>query len=300
MRLLDAILQVNQRRIAGDRTAMIPAADCAGALPLVALTCIDPRLNHLLPESLGIAEEQFIWLRNAGNIITGPLSSTMRSLALALAVKGGKEIAIIGHSDCQISKTTMLQLLDRLGSLGVDRHRLPENLVEYFGLSASERQNVLRAVEFVRASPLIGTKTPVHGLMLDLTTGRVECVANGYEVTPIVVAGKAGELFATAQQTLGKLAAIGTAGQELKLPTAKIGEYVSTAEDWLHKAERVAAAVAPATAPTAPTPPPGVSPSGASAAPTPPKLPPNPLTTLQERMRQFTADRMAQKTPRRR
>lgn len=277
---------------------MIPAADCAGALPLVALTCIDPRLNHLLPDMLGIAEEQFIWLRNAGNIITGSLSSTMRSLALALAVKGGKEIAIIGHSDCQVSKTTMLQLLDRLGALGVDRHRLPENLVEYFGLSASERQNVLRAVEFVRASPLIGTKTPVHGLMLDLTTGRVECVANGYEVTPIVVAGKAGELFAAAEQTLDKMAAIGNAGQELKLPTAKIGEYLSTAGDWLHKAERIAAAVAPAAPP--PPPPAGVPPTGAPAGATPPKLPPNPLTTLQERMRQFAADRMAQKPPRKR
>ena len=68
-------------------------------LPLIALTCIDPRLNHLLPDRLGIPEESFIWLRNAGNIVTGPLSSTMRSLALACAIKGGKEIAVIGHTD---------------------------------------------------------------------------------------------------------------------------------------------------------------------------------------------------------
>ena len=32
----------------------------------------------------------------------------MRSLALACAVKGGREIAIIGHTDCQIAKTTTI------------------------------------------------------------------------------------------------------------------------------------------------------------------------------------------------
>ena len=32
----------------------------------------------------------------------------MRSLALACAVKGGEEIAIIGHTDCQICKTTTM------------------------------------------------------------------------------------------------------------------------------------------------------------------------------------------------
>ena len=75
--------------------------DFTGELPVIALTCIDPRLNRLFPGVLGLPEEHFIWLRNAGNIITGPLSSTMRSLALACAVKGGREIAIIGHTDCQ-------------------------------------------------------------------------------------------------------------------------------------------------------------------------------------------------------
>ena len=90
--------------------------------------------------------EQFIWLRNAGNIITGPLSSTMRSLALACAVKGGKEIAIIGHTDCQVCQTTAMQLLDKLKELGVERHLLPDNISDFFGMFASERQNVIKAV----------------------------------------------------------------------------------------------------------------------------------------------------------
>lgn len=269
MRLFDAIFDSNQRRGAGAADAWVPVGDHASSLPIAALTCIDARLNHILPDALGIREDQFIWLRNAGNIITGPLSSTMRSLALACAVKGAKEIAIIGHSDCLVGHTTALQLLDRLTALGVDRQRLPANLVEYFGLFATQRQNVLRGVECVRSSPLIGPRIPVHGLLVDVTSGRLEWVANGYEVPEARVAGKAGELFAGANQTLHVLEQIGAfARSELHLPETKIGDFVTTAHEWLHQAEDFAARVAPAEAPARGEPP--------AEAPAPPKdAPPN-------------------------
>src|SRR5438445_13145916 len=128
MPLLEAIVEANHRAVAVGATATLNLAEFADALPVVALTCIDPRLNRLIPEMLGVPEEQFIWLRNAGNIITGPLSSTMRSLALAGAVKGGKEIALIGHTDCLVCKTTVMKLTDAFRARGVDRAKLPANL----------------------------------------------------------------------------------------------------------------------------------------------------------------------------
>src|SRR6267154_49675 len=131
MRLFEAILEANHRASSGDDSAGLRPAEFPDALPLVALTCIDARLNPLIPEVLGVPEEKFIWLRNAGNIITSPMSSTMRSLALACAVKGGREIAIIGHTDCQVCKTTTMQLLERLKAIGVERHTLPDNLNEF-------------------------------------------------------------------------------------------------------------------------------------------------------------------------
>ena len=114
MRLFEAILEANHRAVAGDNSAGLHPSDFADELPVIALTCIDPRLNLLFPSALGLPGEQFIWLRNAGNIITGPLSSTVRSLALACAVKGGEQIVIIGHSDCQVCKMPTLLLLDKL------------------------------------------------------------------------------------------------------------------------------------------------------------------------------------------
>ena len=293
MRLFEAILDVNKRRVAGDKNATVPVAEYASELPLAALTCIDARLNRLLPDMLGIPEEHFIWLRNAGNIITGPLSSTMRSLALACAVKGAKEIVIIGHSDCQVGKTTTMQFLDRLAALGVDRHGLPENLIEYFGLFGTERQNVIRGVDFVRVSPLIGAKVPVHGWLIDVHSGRLEWVVNGYQHLDVVVTGKVGELFKKADHTFDAFAKIGTAAaEEFKLPESKIGDIVSTAHDWLHRAEHIAAAAQqqigqkPATAPVPPTAPP---PSAKTPQPKPPRL--------QEELRQFAASIRPPKPP---
>src|SRR6516162_4519197 len=168
MRLFEAIIDANHRAVAGDANAGLRPADFASELPVIALTCIDPRLNAFFPNALALPADQFIWMRNAGNIITGPLSSTMRSLALACAVKGGREIAIIGHTDCQVGKTSTMELLDRLQSLGIERRLLPDNLNELFGVFASDRANVIKGAEIARLSPLIGPKVPVHGLMVDI------------------------------------------------------------------------------------------------------------------------------------
>jgi carbonic anhydrase len=240
MRLFEAILEANHRAAAGDADAGLRPAEFAGELPVVALTCIDVRLNPLLPEVLGVPEEQFIWLRNAGNIITGSLSSTMRSLALACAVKGGKEIAIIGHTDCQVCTTTTMQLLERLKNLGVERHVLPENLNEYFGLFASERQNVIKACGIVRGSPLIGPKIPVHGLLVDIANGKLEWLVNGYQ-TFGAVADKWNEVVRSAGQTVDKLKSLADFQiGEMKFPETKIGETVARAGDWLtHKVEEL-------------------------------------------------------------
>jgi carbonic anhydrase len=232
MRLFEAIVDANHRAAAGDQHAGLHPADFESELPIVALTCIDVRLNQLLPEVLGVPKEQFIWLRNAGNIITGPLTSTMRSLALACAVKGGKEIAIIGHTDCQVAKTSTTEIIERLRAMGIERHSLPPNINEFFGTFASERANVIKAVDFVRHSPIIGPRVPVHGLLVDIETGRVEWLVNGYQTLDLMGASP-GLKVPVGQPT----DALGSLGEfkigEMKFPDAKIGDTVGKTEDWL-------------------------------------------------------------------
>jgi carbonic anhydrase len=212
MKLFQAIVDANNRALAGDTTAGLKPEQFADSLPIVALTCIDPRLNRLMPEVLGVPEEQFIWLRNAGNIIFDSLSSMTRTLALACVVKGGKEIAIIGHTDCRVGKMSMVELTDRFRALGIERSRLPDNINEFFGLFASERQNVMRGVDFVRRSPVIGPRIPVHGLLVDTETGKLEWIVNGYEV-----------LERGVSQTAAPVAMADFKIGEMKFPDFKIG-----------------------------------------------------------------------------
>ena len=227
MRLFEAIIDANHRAVAGDQSAGLHPADFESEFPIVALTCIDVRLNALLPEVLGVPKEQFIWLRNAGNIVTAPLSSTMRSLALACAVKGGREIAIIGHTDCQVCKTTTMRLLDQLKACGVERSALPENLNEFFGMFATERQNVLKACDIVRHSPLIGAKIPVHGLLADIETGRLEWLVNGYDAwqaQTVSVKNNFAPATNASTEELGSGPMAGFDFGEMKFPETKIGE----------------------------------------------------------------------------
>jgi carbonic anhydrase len=228
MRLFDAIIDANHRALKGDQSAGLHLADYAAELPVVAMTCIDPRLNRLFPGVMGLPADSFIWLRNAGNIITDPLSSMTRSLALACAVKGGREIAIIGHTDCQVTRTTIAGLIEKFKTLGVERNQLPSNLTEYFGVFESERQNVIQSVDFVRRSPLIGPRIPVQGLMVDTATGKLDWVVNGYEVlerkpasSPGMELPEIGGVFAALGDPIG--AALG----DIKLPQVKIGEVAT-------------------------------------------------------------------------
>ncbi|MBI3878066.1 MAG: hypothetical protein HY300_19250 [Verrucomicrobia bacterium] len=257
MRLFEAILDANHRAVSGDGTASLPLDEFTDALPVVALTCIDARLNPLLPEVLGVPEEKFIWLRNAGNIIFDMTSSMTRTLALACAIKGGREIAIIGHTDCYVGKASILQITDRFRALGIDRAQLPDNLNEFFGLFASERQNVIRGCDFVRRSPLIGAKVPVHGLMLDITNGRLEWIVNGYEgfassaspAAPVQPANvpAIGMMESPAAQTPAQPSSPAAPMQpspsfslgEMKFPETKIGETVADTQKVASTAEKL-------------------------------------------------------------
>ncbi len=268
MRLFEAIIRANHAAAAGDDSACLRPAEYADELPLIALTCIDPRLNPLMPEVLGLPEDQFIWLRNAGNIVTSPISSTMRSISLACAVKGGKEIAIIGHTDCLVAKTTTLGVLESLARMGVKRELLPDNINEYFGMFCNERANVLKAVGLVRASPLIGAGVVVHGLIVDINTGKLEWIVNGYETLAQNVVHLGEQLGGKIGQTVDLLRSLSEFNLgELKMPDIKIGELASKVQD-LSPFQRSPEAV-PATPATTPA---DLS-ASPPAPPAPPKLP---------------------------
>lgn len=262
MRLFEAIIDANHRAVAGDTTAGIRPADFADALPVVGLICIDPRLDPLIPEVMGLLEDQFLCLRTPGNIVPSPTSDVVRALALACAVKHAAELVIVGHTDCTVRKTSVMELTERFRALGVDRSRLPDNLTEYFGLFASERQNVIRAVELVRASSLISPNIPVHGLLVDIETGRLEWLVNGYQAQPTSPPG----LAEPAQSVAGTLTSAQMEPSELRLAAPSLAVNPEPAGG------KPAQLVPPATPSSASEP--AAAPSSPPAPSKPPPIPP--------------------------
>jgi carbonic anhydrase len=120
---------------------------------------------------------------------------------------------------------------------------LPDNLNEFFGLFSSERQNVIKGCDIVRHSPLIGPKIPVHGFLLDIETGKLEWIVNGYEaLQALPAASDAIKGAGPMPEALGSFAAFNIG--EMKFPETKIGELATKAEDWLsHKVEKIEAAI---------------------------------------------------------
>ncbi len=64
---------------------------------VVIVTCMDPRLNTLLPKALGLKEGEAYVVKNAGAVITHPFGGITRSVFVAIYELGAKEVYVIGH-----------------------------------------------------------------------------------------------------------------------------------------------------------------------------------------------------------
>jgi len=151
--------------------------DIAAQLPLA-----------VIAELLGVPEADFIWVTNAGAVVADPLGSTARSLALACAVHGGKEIVILGHTDCRFFQPERHAAIGWLRRVGVDLSGEARALDEFLSRTLDERSAVILAVGNLRASPFLPRHLPVHGLIVDTDSGRLDWVLNGYEAAPAMPA----------------------------------------------------------------------------------------------------------------
>jgi hypothetical protein len=73
----------------------------------------------------------------------------------------------------------------------------------------------------------------VHGLLVDIGTGKLEWLVNGYQ-TFATMSGKWNEAVKSAGETVDKLKSLADFQiGEMKFPDTKIGEVVTKAGDWL-------------------------------------------------------------------
>jgi carbonic anhydrase len=162
-----------------------------------------------------------------------------------------------------------MQLLEKFDAMGVKRDLLPANINEFFGMFSSERQNVIQSCNFARHSPLIGPKVPVHGFLIDVVTGKLDWLVNGYENWESM-GDRWSEAVKSSGQTTDMMKSLANFQiGEMKFPETKIGEIAAKAEEWLKKEVGQIGSHA-----TPPVPPPVAPPAQPPKLPLPPRIQP--------------------------
>jgi carbonic anhydrase len=153
---------------------------------LVVLTCMDTRLTELLPRAMNFGQGDVKLIKNAGAIVSHPFGSVMRSVLVAVYELGAEEVLVVGHHDCGMTGLNCARVLDKA------RHRgIPEQTLAMLGnsgidlvkwLTGFERveDGVRQSVDVIRHHPLLPPGVPVHGLIIDPETGKLDLVVDGY------------------------------------------------------------------------------------------------------------------------
>lgn len=158
---IDLVLQANHR------FAQAPASREMSPRPsrrLAVVTCMDCRLP--VEPMLGLHAGEAHILRNAGGIVT---EDTLRSLILSQHVLGTREVILIGHTDCGLSKFKDDELLANLERK--TGHKVPPRFC--FHAFADLEKNLRQQIGTVKSHPWIDRRVIVRGFICDVHTGKL-------------------------------------------------------------------------------------------------------------------------------
>jgi len=157
-----------------------------GKLPkrrLAIFTCMDTRLVDFLEPAMGIKRGEAKIIKNAGNSVSGPFESTLRSLMISVFELDVNEIMVIGHLDCGMANITSDELVARMTGRGISEDAIKmvrKQLDDWKEGFRHPIHNVEQVVAKVRSNPLIPKDVPVHGLLFDPQSGELRVVVDGY------------------------------------------------------------------------------------------------------------------------
>ncbi|THE14849.1 carbonic anhydrase [Bacillus timonensis] len=154
---------------------------------MVIVTCMDTRLIELLPKAMNMKNGDVKILKVAGAVVSHPFGSVMRSILVAVYDLNADEICIVGHHDCGMSALDADSILHKIKDRGVTHARIDTlkysgiDLEEWFQGFSSVEESVRHSVEMVENHPLLPKDVPVHGLVINPETGKLDVVLNGYK-----------------------------------------------------------------------------------------------------------------------
>lgn len=164
MSALDELLAANERYAARFSKGDLPVPP---ARKVAVLTCMDARLD---PERfLGLEEGDANVIRNAGGRAS---DDVIRSLIISCNLLDAREILVIHHEDCGMTKHTNEQIREVLRrDLNADASGI--DFLPFSDLDESVREDV----QTIRSSPLIADDVAVRGFVYDVKSGRLREVS---------------------------------------------------------------------------------------------------------------------------
>ena len=155
---------------------------------IVILSCMDTRLVELLPRAMNLRNGDAKIVKSAGAILNHPFGGIMRSLLVAIYELQADEVYVIGHYDCGMSAVDPDIMISHMLERGINQDTI--DTITYSGIDLRSwlrgfgdvRTSVMKSCELVRNHPLTPTGIPVHGLIIDPGTGRLDLVSNGNEL----------------------------------------------------------------------------------------------------------------------
>ncbi|HZG72333.1 MAG TPA: carbonic anhydrase [Chondromyces sp.] len=189
MTLLDEILNFNQTFV--EEKMYEPYATTK--FPdkrVVILTCMDTRLVELVTKAMNFKNGDVKIVRNAGAIVSHPFGSIMRSLLVAVYQLQADEVLVIGHYDCGMSSLTSEAIFGSMKERGVQQETI--DTLRHAGIDVdkwlqgfnSVEESVEHSVDMIKNHPLMVPDIPVHGLVINPETGKLDLVKDGYK-TPV-------------------------------------------------------------------------------------------------------------------
>jgi len=154
---------------------------------LVVLSCMDTRLLELLPKAMNLRNGDFKHVKSAGAIVSHPFGSIMRSILVAIYELNAEEVIVVGHHDCGMGSIDADRMMEKMKKRGISEQTL--SMLEHSGIKLKEwlhgfddlRVSVKKSVETIHHHPLLPPNIPVHGLIIDPKTGKLDLVVNGHE-----------------------------------------------------------------------------------------------------------------------
>ncbi|WP_066191818.1 MULTISPECIES: beta-class carbonic anhydrase [Gracilibacillus] len=149
----------------------------------VIFTCMDTRLIELLPQALNLKNGDVKMVKNAGAILKDPYDSVMKSILVAIHALQADEVFVIGHHRCGMTGLESDGFVELMKERGIDQtaiDRLDKAPEEWLNGFEDVNDSVKQSVQTIENHPLLPADVPVHGLVIDPKTGKLDLVQKGY------------------------------------------------------------------------------------------------------------------------